>query len=117
MQRRLRWIQVDEQEQAAGADPAAPEAGQTGPAGPAPGTGPATGSGPATDAGQATDAAPAASAGRDRRGDGVREALTSRGAGWVAAAAMTGAVVGLSVAMATSSAPTVVVQQPEGAAG
>ena len=42
--------------------------------------------------------------------------LTSRGAGWAVAAAMAGAVVGLSVAMATSSSPTIVVQ-PEGAAG
>ena len=42
--------------------------------------------------------------------------LTSRGAGWAVAAAMAGAVVGLSVAMATSSSPTVVVQ-PDGAAG
>lgn len=57
---------------------------------------------------------PAAGPERDHRADGVREALTSRGAGWAVAAAMTGAVVGLSVAMATSSAPTVVIQ-PEGA--
>ncbi len=56
---------------------------------------------------------PAAGPERDHRADGVREALTSRGAGWAVAAAMTGAVVGLSVAMATSSAPTVVIQ-PEG---
>ncbi len=54
--------------------------------------------------------------GRYRQADGVREALTSRGAGWAVAAAMAGAVVGLSVSMATSPAPTVVVQ-PEGAAG
>ena len=85
MQRRLRWTQVDEQEQPASPapDPASGETTQV--------TGPE----------------------RDHRADGVREALTSRGAGWAVAAAMTGAVVGLSVAMATSSAPTVVIQ-PEG---
>jgi hypothetical protein len=77
---------VDEQEQAAspGPDPASGETTQV--------TGPAAGPE------------------RDHRADGVREALTSRGAGWAVAAAMTGAVVGLSVAMATSSAPTVVIQ-------
>jgi hypothetical protein len=57
----------------------------------------------------------AGSPGRDRRADGVREAITSRGAGWAVAAAMAGAVVGLSVSMTTSSGPTVVVR-PEGAA-
>jgi len=89
MQRRLRWTQVDEQEQATSPDP-----------------------GPAS--GETTQfTGPAAGPERDHRADGVREALTSRGAGWAVAAAMTGAVVGLSVAMATSSAPTVVVQ-PEG---
>jgi len=54
--------------------------------------------------------------GRDRRAEGVREALTSRGAGWAAAAILAGTVVGLSVTMATASSPTVLVQ-PEGAAG
>lgn len=49
-------------------------------------------------------------------GQGVRAALVSRGTGWAVAAALAGAVVGLSVAMATSSPPTVVVE-PEGAAG
>jgi hypothetical protein len=53
---------------------------------------------------------------RERRGDGVRDIITSRATGWAVAAAMTGAVVGLSVAMATSSSPTVVVQ-PDSAAG
>ena len=91
MKRRLRWVQVDEQEHAA--SPETPASGDT-----APVTGPAPGPG------------------RDRRGDGVRDVLTSRGAGWAVAAAMAGAVVGLSVAMATSSSPTVVVQ-PDGAAG
>ena len=91
MKRRLRWVQVDEQEHAT--SPETPAAGDM-----APVTGPAPGPG------------------RDRRGDGVRDVLTSRGAGWAVAAAMAGAVVGLSVAMATSSSPTVVVQ-PDGAAG
>ena len=90
MQRRLRWAQVDEREH-----PASPET----PADPA--------------AGQVTAIT---GAGRERRADGVREALTSRGAGWAVAAAMAGAVVGLSVAMATSPSPTVVVQ-PEGLGG
>jgi hypothetical protein len=49
-------------------------------------------------------------------GQGVRAALVSRGAGWAVATALAGAVVGLSVTMATSSSPTVVVE-PEGAAG
>ena len=84
MQRRLRWAQVDEREH-----PASPET----PADPA--------------AGQVTAIT---GAGRERRADGVREALTSRGAGWAVAAAMAGAVVGLSVAMATSPSPTVVAQ-------
>jgi hypothetical protein len=83
---------VDEQEQ-----PASPETPAPGPTVPV--------SGPVS-----------APEGRYRQADGVREALTSRGAGWAVAAAMAGAVVGLSVSMATSPAPTVVVQ-PEGAAG
>lgn len=58
---------------------------------------------------------PAAGSGRDRRGDGVRDVITSRGAGWAVAAAMAGAVAGLSVAMTASSSPTIVVQ--DGAAG
>src|SRR5438046_2278676 len=41
-------------------------------------------------------------------GEAVRDVVTSRGAGWAVAAAMAGAVVGLSVAMATSSSPTIV---------
>jgi hypothetical protein len=49
------------------------------------------------------------------RGDGVGDVITSRGAGWAVAAAMAGAVVGLSVALATSSSSTIVVQ--DGAAG
>ena len=91
MKRRLRWVQVDEQEHSA--SPETPASGDTAPV---------------------TGAAPGP--GRDRRGDGVRDVLTSRGAGWAVAAAMAGAVVGLSVAMATSSSPTIVVQ-PDGAAG
>jgi len=71
----------------------------------------------ASEAGPAPSAGgPAAPPGRDRRADGFRVALTSRGAGWAAAAALAGAVVGLSVAMATSASPTVVAQ-PEGVAG
>jgi hypothetical protein len=91
MQRRLRWTQVDEQEHSA--SPETPDAEET-----APVTG--------------TAMVP----GRDRRGEGVRDVIISRGAGWAVAAAMAGAVVGLSVAMATSSSPTVVVQ-PDRAAG
>jgi hypothetical protein len=53
---------------------------------------------------------------QEHSASGFREALTSRRAGWAAAAAMTGAVAGLSVAMATSPSPTVVVR-PEGPAG
>ncbi|HYA53320.1 MAG TPA: hypothetical protein VEG33_19400, partial [Streptosporangiaceae bacterium] len=49
-----------------------------------------------------------------RRGAGARRALTSRGAGWVAAAILAGAVVALSVVLATSSSTTVL--QPAGAA-
>jgi hypothetical protein len=71
--------------------------------------------GPAAGPGAGAGLELAAGPGRDRRADGFREALTSRGAGWAVAAAMTGVVVGLSVAMATSS-PTVVVQ-PESLAG
>ena len=54
--------------------------------------------------------------GRERHPDGIREAVTGRGAGWAVAAAMAGAVVGLSVAMATSTSPTVVAR-PEGPGG
>src|SRR5215813_14101976 len=41
-----------------------------------------------------------------RRGEGARKALTSRGAGWVAAAILAGAVVALSVVLATTSSTT-----------
>ena len=51
---------------------------------------------------------------RRRRGEGARKALTSRGAGWVAAAVLAGAVVALSVVLAT--APSTTVLQPAGAA-
>jgi hypothetical protein len=51
---------------------------------------------------------------RRRRGETARKALTSRGAGWVVATAMTGAVVALAVVLATAS-PAVVVR-PVGAA-
>ena len=44
---------------------------------------------------------------RRRRGEGARKALTSRGAGWVAAAFLAGAVVALSVVLATASPATV----------
>src|SRR6516162_2872918 len=92
-----RWALVDEQEHPASETPAPGEAPADGEITPV--------SGPA-----------AGSPGRDRRADAVREAITSRGAGWAVAAAMAGAVVGLSVSMATSTGPTVVAQ-PEGAAG
>lgn len=46
---------------------------------------------------------------RRRRGEGARTALTSRGAGWVVAAVLAGAVVALSVVLATAS-PTTVLQ-------
>jgi hypothetical protein len=48
-----------------------------------------------------------------RRGGAVRKALTSRGAGWVVATAMTGAVVALAVVLAT--APRAVFAQRVGA--
>ena len=51
---------------------------------------------------------------RHRRGEGARKALTSRGAGWVTAAVLAGAVVALSVVLAT--APSTTVLQPAGAA-
>src|SRR5215475_8110120 len=51
--------------------------------------------------------------GRDRRADGVREAITSRGAGWAVAAAMAGAVVGRSGALAAGTG----LVRPGGAAG
>jgi hypothetical protein len=54
--------------------------------------------------------APTAGPPESRRGEGVRRALTSRGAGWVVATAMTGAVVALSVVLATQS-PALVVGQ------
>src|SRR5262252_5404424 len=49
-----------------------------------------------------------------RRGETVKRALTSRGAGWVVATAMTGAVVALAVVLAT--APPSIAVQPVGAA-
>lgn len=51
---------------------------------------------------------------RRRRGEGARKALTSRRAGWVAAAILAGAVVALSVVLAT--APSTTVLLPAGAA-
>jgi hypothetical protein len=51
---------------------------------------------------------------RRRRGEGVRKALTSRGAGWAAAAILAGGVVALSVVLAT--APSTTVLLPAGAA-
>ena len=51
---------------------------------------------------------------RGGRGEGARKALTSRGAGWVAAAILAGAVVALSVVLAT--APSTTVLQAAGAA-
>jgi hypothetical protein len=45
-----------------------------------------------------------------RRGGAVRKALTSRGAGWVVATAMTGAVVALAVVLATAP-PSVFAQR------
>ena len=85
---------MDEQEHSA--SPETPASGETAPAaGQTPVTEPRAVTGTAT--------GPA----RERRADGVRDVITSRGAGWAAAAAMAGAVVGLSIAMATSSSPTV----------
>jgi hypothetical protein len=101
-----------------GPDGAAPAA-STGDAAPAASTGdavPATSTGDAVPATSTGDAVPVVGSGRDRRADGLREALTSRGAGWAVAAAMTGAVVGLSVAMATSATPAAAVR-PEFPAG
>jgi len=94
---------VDEQEHFAG--PETPESGETAPA-----------TGLMAVAGPEAVTEPAPGPGRDRRGDGVRDVITSRGAGWAVAAAIAGAVVGLSVAMATLSSPTVAVQ-PNRAAG
>jgi hypothetical protein len=51
---------------------------------------------------------------RRRRGEGARKALSSRGAGWVVAAVLAGAVVALSVVLATASSTSVL--QPAGAA-
>jgi hypothetical protein len=51
---------------------------------------------------------------RRRRGEGARKALSSRGAGWVVAAVLAGAVVALSVVLATASSTSVL--QPVGAA-
>ena len=45
---------------------------------------------------------------RRRRMEGVQRVVTSRGAGWVVAAALTGAVVGLAVNLATAPGPIVV---------
>lgn len=45
---------------------------------------------------------------RHRRGAAARKALTSRAAGWVVATALAGAVVALSVVLATGSSPSVV---------
>jgi hypothetical protein len=50
---------------------------------------------------------------RHRRGKAVRKALSSRGAGWVVAAVLAGAVVTLSVILAAAS--TTAVLQPVGA--
>ena len=94
---------MDEQEHFAG--PETPESGETAPA-----------TGLMAVAGPEAVTEPAPGPGRDRRGDGVRDVITSRGAGWAVAAAIAGAVVGLSVAMATLSSPTVAVQ-PNRAAG
>ena len=57
--------------------------------------------------------APAAGPPPRRRGGTVKKALTSRGAGWVVATAMTGAVVALAVVLAT--APPSIAVQPVGA--
>ncbi|HEY2306431.1 MAG TPA: hypothetical protein VGI05_11180 [Streptosporangiaceae bacterium] len=98
---------MDEQEHSA--SPETPASGETAPVnGPAAAAGATAGTGPAARTGPEAGTGAAAGPGRERRGDGARDVLTSRGAGWAVAAAMAGAVVGLSVAMATSSSPTVV---------
>jgi len=51
---------------------------------------------------------------RRRRGEGARKALTSRGAGWVAAALLAGFAVALLIVLPTGSSTTVL--QPVGAA-
>jgi hypothetical protein len=81
---------VDEQEHPAGAETPRPSA----PGATPPVTGPAV-------------TEPAAAQEQRRRGAGARRVLTSRGAGWVAAAILVGAVVALSVVLATSSSTTV----------
>jgi hypothetical protein len=95
---------MDEQEHSGGQEPAEPQEPQA-PAEPqAPG-----GTSPIT----------MPSAGRPQqghRGAAVRKALTSRGAGWVVAAVLAGAVVALSVVLATSPS-AVAVQVPFRAVG
>ncbi len=81
---------MDEQEHSAGPEPQSPSV---------------TSPGEAPAAGQPE---------RPRRGETIRKALISRGAGWVVAAALAGAVVALSVVLATASPTTVVL--PVGAA-
>jgi hypothetical protein len=98
---------MDEQEHSGGQEPAEPQqsAGSQQPAeSPAPG-----GTSPIT--------MPAAGLPQQRhRGVAVRKALTSRGAGWVVAAVLAGAVVALSVVLATSPSG-VAVQVPLRAVG
>jgi hypothetical protein len=89
----VRCADVDEQEHPAGAEPT----GASAPGAIPPVTEPAV-----------------ARPERRRRGEGARKALSSRGAGWVVAAVLAGAVVALSVVLATASSTSVL--QPVGAA-
>src|SRR6266516_3487873 len=82
----VRCADVGEQEHPAGAEAPGPSASEATP----PATEPAT-----------------PRPGRRRRGEGTRKALTSREAGWVVAAILAGAVVALSVVLATASSTTV----------
>jgi hypothetical protein len=86
---------VDEQEHPAGAETSRPSA----PGATPPVTEPAVTEPAVTE--------PVVAQERRRRGAGARRVLTSRGAGWVAAAILAGAVVALSVVLATSSSTTV----------
>jgi hypothetical protein len=87
---------VDEQEHSAGREPAqAPAPGATSPA-----------------------TVPVAGQPQRRRAQAVRKGLTSRAAGWVVAAVLLGAVVALSVVLATGTTQSVVaVRGPFGAMG
>jgi len=98
----VRWADVDEHEHPAGPEAPGPSAA---------GAAPAVTEPAVTEPAVTEQVIPPE---RRRRGEGARKALTSRGAGWVVAAILAGAVVALSVVLATAS--STVVLQPAGAA-